>query len=277
MPINALRFIRKMRGGAQAHLLEADDGHYYVVKFRNNPQHRRILINELIAGAFLDYLQITTPAARVIHVGRQFLDENPDVHISLGQRRVEIEPGPHFGSRYPGDPVQVSVYDFIPDVLLRKVVNWDEFAAVLVFDKWLSNADSRQSIFYRARLRQPGVAERAGRPKAGFVAEMIDHGYILGGPHWEFTDSAVQGLFFRPAVYEGIRSIHDFQPWLERVLNFPESVVDDTLKRIPLQWLDGEGGELERLLELLMRRRRRVPDLISDCRAGRSNPFPNWD
>jgi hypothetical protein len=42
MPVNARRFIRKMRGGAQAHLLEADDGDYYIVKFQNNPQHRRI-------------------------------------------------------------------------------------------------------------------------------------------------------------------------------------------------------------------------------------------
>ena len=46
MPLKALRFVRKMRGGAQAHLIEAHDGNYYVVKFRNNPQHRRILVNE---------------------------------------------------------------------------------------------------------------------------------------------------------------------------------------------------------------------------------------
>ena len=54
MPIQATRLIRKMRGGAQAHLLECDDGHFYVVKFRNNPQHRRILINEWIASVFLN-------------------------------------------------------------------------------------------------------------------------------------------------------------------------------------------------------------------------------
>ena len=38
-----------MRGGAQSHLMFADDGHYYVVKFQNNPQHIRVLANELIA------------------------------------------------------------------------------------------------------------------------------------------------------------------------------------------------------------------------------------
>jgi hypothetical protein len=40
MPIRALRMVRKMRGGAQAHLLECEDGNFYVVKFVNNPQHR---------------------------------------------------------------------------------------------------------------------------------------------------------------------------------------------------------------------------------------------
>ena len=77
MPVDARRLIRKMRGGAQAHLIEAADGHYYVVKFLNNPQHRRILVNEWIGSVFLRYLGISTPAAAVIRVTQTFLDENP--------------------------------------------------------------------------------------------------------------------------------------------------------------------------------------------------------
>ena len=61
MPIQARKLIRKMRGGAQAHLLECADGGFYVVKFVNNPQHRRILINEWLANSFLRYLQIHVP------------------------------------------------------------------------------------------------------------------------------------------------------------------------------------------------------------------------
>ena len=41
--------IRRMRGGAQSHLMRCSDGHYYIVKFQNNLQHRRILVNE-VAG-----------------------------------------------------------------------------------------------------------------------------------------------------------------------------------------------------------------------------------
>lgn len=198
MPVQATRLIRKMRGGAQAHLLECDDGHFYVVKFRNNPQHRRILINEWMASVFLNYLQISTPPAAIVSLSAVFLQANPDVHIQLGSRRQAVEPGWHFGSRYPGDPAKVMVYDFLPDTLLEKVVNANEFLGVLAFDKWMGNADARQSIFFRARLRQwqPSANEHAPRagfvaqaPRAGFVAQMMDHGYVFDGPHWNFPDS----------------------------------------------------------------------------------------
>ncbi len=76
MPVNARHFIRKMRGGAQAHLLEADDGHFYIVKFQNNPQHRRILINEWIAGEILSHLQVSSPVQQMVSVSREFLDRN---------------------------------------------------------------------------------------------------------------------------------------------------------------------------------------------------------
>src|SRR5256885_14127043 len=102
MPLTAVRHVRKMRGGAQAQLLEADDGHWYVVKFRNNPQHRRILINELLSAVFLDYLKISSPEVKLLDVTPAFLAANPEVHLTLGSRRIEVEPGWHFGSQYPG-------------------------------------------------------------------------------------------------------------------------------------------------------------------------------
>ena len=48
--------------------MECDDANFYEVKFRNNPQHRRILVNELIASVFLNYLQIATPETAIVNV-----------------------------------------------------------------------------------------------------------------------------------------------------------------------------------------------------------------
>ena len=70
-----------MRGGAQAHLLEADDGNWYVVKFRNNPQHRRVLINELLSSVFLDYLKIAAPETAIIQLAPAFLTANSELHM----------------------------------------------------------------------------------------------------------------------------------------------------------------------------------------------------
>ena len=229
MPVNAVRLVRKMRGGAQAHLLEADDGHFYVVKFRNNPQHRRVLVNEWIASTFLQYLQVAAPETAIVRLTPEFLAGNPEVSIALGNERRPAEAGWHFGSRYPGDPNRVAVYDFVPDALLDRVENRNEFLGVLVFDKWTGNADARQSIFLRARLREYVPTFQGHALRVGFLALMVDHGYIFNGPHWEYADSPLMGLYFRPKVYSHVRGWDEFQPWLDRVLNFPEEVVDDAL------------------------------------------------
>jgi hypothetical protein len=276
MPVDARRLIRKMRGGAQAHLIEAADGHSYVVKFLNNPQHRRILVNEWIASVFLRYLGIAAPEAAVINLSAGFLASNPEVYIQLGDRREEVAAGWHYGSRFPGDPLRMNVFDYLPDTLLSEVENLSQFAAVLAFDKWMGNADSRQAIFFRARLLEPAYQAPDAEPRVGFVAQMIDHGFIFEGPQWRFGDSAVRGLYFRPRVYAHVRGLADFEPWLERIRYFPEQVVDLALRGIPRTWIGEDQNALERLLEQLLRRRARVAGLLEACRADRSNPFPAW-
>ena len=273
MPVAAHRLTRKMRGGAQAHLIEASDGHSYVVKFHNNPQHRRILVNEWIASTFLHYLDIAAPETAMVELTEDFLAATPDVHIQLGRERRAVTPGWHFGSRFPGDPMRTVVYDFLPDTLLEHVENLRDFLGVLAFDKWMGNADSRQAIFFRARVHDPLAANP---PRLGFVAQMVDNGYVFEGPHWRWGESPIQGLYFRPLVYRTVRGLAEFEPWLDRIRNFPEEVVDQAVKRIPPAWLEGDEDELERLLERLLRRRERMPDLIEQCRSGRSNPFPIW-
>ena len=276
MPVNARHFIRKMRGGAQSHLLEADDGHYYIVKFQNNPQHRRILVNEWIAGEILSYLRISSPEQRIVAVSREFLDRNPDVGLRTGTRHIGVEPGWHFGSRHPGTPQSTAIYDFIPDALLGQVANADQFLASLVYDRWVANSDGRQSIFFRAQLKdwlaQPGIPPR----KMGFVALMIDHGYSFNGPNWDFPESAVTGLYPRRTVYSRVRSIDDFDPWLTRVIHFPEEVLDRALRQIPPDWIGEDEAALEKMLERLLGRRKRVPDLLHACRKASVDPFPRW-
>jgi hypothetical protein len=92
----------------------------------------------LVASVFLKYLQLSSAGAALIHVSEESIRANPDVSIELGTKRMPVSTGRQFGSRYPGDPSKMAVYDFVPDTLLHQVRNLSDFLGVLVFDKWVS-------------------------------------------------------------------------------------------------------------------------------------------
>jgi HipA-like kinase len=276
MPVRARNLIRKLRGGAQAHLMEGEDGGFYVVKFSNNPQHRRILINEWLAASFLRFLQLHVPETALIELTPDFIASSPDLYLSIGPRREPVPPGLHFGSRMAVDPNRVAIFDFLPDKLLHKIENRADFLGALVFDKWVANADSRQAVFFRARAKLWTPLKGETPARIGFFAQMIDHGFAFNGPHWEFPDSPIQGLYFRTTVYDEVRSLNSFEPWLSMVQNFPLEVLDSAWKEIPREWLQDDEAALEALLEMLVKRRGRVPALIEDLHRKRASAFANW-
>src|SRR5260221_11762018 len=134
--LRALEQIRRMRGGAQSHLMRCDDGFYYVVKFQNNPQHRRILVNELLGTRLAARLGLPTVPGEIFAVSQELIRLTPELAMELPRARIHSQPGLQFGSRYPGDPRQLALHDFLPDAQLREVANLHEFIVMLAFDTW---------------------------------------------------------------------------------------------------------------------------------------------
>ncbi len=87
----ALEQIRRMRGRAQCHLMRCSDGHYYVVKFQNNPQHRRILVNELLGTCLAARLGLPTVPVAIIDVPEELIRLTPDLQH---QRTAHAVPRP---------------------------------------------------------------------------------------------------------------------------------------------------------------------------------------
>ena len=48
--------------------MRCDDGGYYIVKFRNNPQHLRVLANEMLATRLAARLGLCVPQVEVVEV-----------------------------------------------------------------------------------------------------------------------------------------------------------------------------------------------------------------
>src|ERR1700678_3176369 len=91
-----------MRGGAQGQLMLGSDGHAYVVKFQNNPQHERVLANEFLASRLALAAGLTAPEAVLVEVTGWLVENTPELEIDLGRTRKRCSAGLQFGSRFVG-------------------------------------------------------------------------------------------------------------------------------------------------------------------------------
>jgi len=276
----ALEQIRRMRGGAQSHLMRCSDGYYYVVKFQNNPQHRRVLVNELLGTNLARRMGLPTAPVGIVEVSEQLIRLTPDLAMELPRQRVPCQAGLQFGSRYPGDPRRLTLHDFLPDEQLRNVTNLHDFAGMLVFDKWTCNTNGRQTLFFQKKQEEEREAasllarESAGAP---YNTLMIDQGFCFNAGEWNFPDAPLRGLYARNRVYEGVTGMESFAPWLDRLeKQMTERTMDEIGEQIPPSWYEDDYDAVSRLLEQLLRRRSRVPDLIMEAKKSNRQPFPNW-
>ncbi len=296
----AVEHVRRMRGGAQAQLMRCDDDAYYIVKFQNNPQHLRILANEMLATRLAARLGLVVPQVDVVEVREEIIAYTPDLVIQMGLGRKPCAAGRQFGSQFPGHPARMAVHDFLPDEQLCGVRNPWDFLGVLVFDKWTCNTNGRQAIFFREAGNPPDPGE-PGAPDSppgsgalgratpgqttrypnsystGYIAMMIDFGFCFNAGEWDFPDAPLRGLYARHRVYDRVTNLESFEPWLARLeKQITERVLGEEAARIPPEWYGGDWTELERLIERLYRRRERVRELILSARNSGRDPFPNW-
>jgi hypothetical protein len=88
--ISAIQHLRPLRGGAQAHLLRASDGACYVIKFQNNPQHIRVLANEMFATDLGLALGLPMPRVEVIEVSDWLIEQTEDPPNQPGWRQDSV-------------------------------------------------------------------------------------------------------------------------------------------------------------------------------------------
>src|SRR5271165_3149516 len=95
----AVEHIRRMRGGAQSHLMRCSDRSLYVVKFVNNPQHIRVLANEMLGAGLARWIGLPMPDTAVVDVGYDLIRRTPELRVQLEKQTVLCAPGLQFGSR----------------------------------------------------------------------------------------------------------------------------------------------------------------------------------
>ena len=262
--ISAIQHLRPLRGGAQAHLLKASDGACYVTKFQNNPQHIRVLANEMLATNLGLALGLPMPRVEVIEVSDWLIEHTEDLRITLGGAKIPCRSGKQLGSLYVGGGSPAMTLDYLPHELLQGLRNLSDFARVLVLDKWTCNSDGRQAIFSKARRRQR------------YAATFIDQGYCFNAGEWTFPDSPLRGAYANNCVYDGVAGWEAFEPALSRAAEMDAQTIWRCAADIPEEWYEGDRDGLDRLVQALHQRRGAIRKLIGEFRRSSRNPFPNW-
>jgi len=264
--VRATEFTRPMRGRSEPWLVRCDDGAYYVVKFPDNPQHVRVLANEMLACRLARLVGLPVAAIAFVVLVPEPAGPAPTPRSNVRPRPERRTGSLSFGSRFPGPPERTLVVDFLPDRLLSKVENLvDIFVGGFVFDKWTCNCDARQVVFFRS-------AEDAGRPYMGLL---IDQGSCFNGAAWNFPDSPIRSLYPRRLVYDTVTSLESFEPFISRIESLEPINIERCAADIPSEWRCPDPGELNPLLSRLYARRKKLRQLILEAR-NTSRFFRNW-
>jgi hypothetical protein len=244
--------------------MRASDNHFYVTKFRNNPQDVRILANEYLGTKLGTMLGLPMPEVRVIDVSEWLTSNSPELKIETAGVSIPCASGLQFGSRYVVDPQHTPVLDYLPETMLSRVSNRQDFHRMLVFDKWTGNSDGRQAVF----VKPAGTRS--------YRALFIDQGYCFNAGEWNFPDSPLRGIFARNSVYENVTGWDSFEPVLSRIEQIELADIWSIAREIPKEWYRDDIEGLSRLIESLHQRRILVRELITGFRKSSRNPFPNW-
>jgi hypothetical protein len=263
--VTAVQAIRRMRGGAQSQLMLGADGNLWVVKFQNNPQHLRVLANELIATRIAEAVGLPVPRSDVVEVSEWLIANSAEMVIDQGRgKRERCAPGLQFGSQFVGGLMPGQVVDYLPEPQMVEVRNLADFAGMLVVDKWTGNCNGRQAVF-----------ERRPRERR-YRATFIDQGFCFNAGEWTFPDPPLRGVYGRNQVYEKVMGWGSLEPWLGRVEEFAVETLGKIAEQVPPEWYGGDPGTIEHLMETLLARRSRVRELIGQFRESNREPFPNW-
>ena len=244
--IQAVRFLRSLRGGGQSALIQADDGFDYILKWHNNLQGKQVTSNEVIGTELYTKLGLSVPEWRGVWVSDQFIDNNCDLWFETESGRVRPTPGLQFASRRVGQ-AESSVFEVLPGAWYSRVKNRDEFWGALAIDVWAEHIDARQALF----LQEPGTELLS--------AIFIDHGHMFGGPN------GAQTVRVRPCLHPNLQayladSLTDrLQPWIDRIEKLETADAQQIYNALPAEW---RSNEAKRTISVLFERACNVRQMV---------------
>lgn len=252
----AIQYIKPMKlGWTRPHIFRCDNQELYVVKFINNPDGTGVLANEWIASRLGRMLKLPVAKSSKILITDELLDMYPEL------KRMEIDSGLHFGSRFEKDGVNVGDHIDLSDCR-----NVESAAGMIVFDHWINNWDRHRT---QANLLYLEIRKEI---------LLIDHSDAFFGPDWNMEawwDHPEDIDVFWGPLYEKfvpyIDNSNPFGKYLSAIESLSENDLRSATRGLPGQWSIPED-DLNQLIDFLLYRKDRIRYALHELIAY----FPSW-
>jgi hypothetical protein len=245
-PVQAERFVRKLRGGSQPVLVEGTDKLTYVLKFANNLQGPNLLFNESVGTELFRTCGLPVSPWKPIVLTREFVDRTPDCWMESDLGELRPTPGICFGSVFLGAP-KTRPLELLPGPYFAYVRNRNCFWLAWLLDVCCQHVDNRQAMF-------------VGSSTSGYRSWFIDMGHMFGGPIGDQElHHPIQPRYLDERIYPKLER-EEKSAYLETIRNLDADAIWDVVNSLPEEWISVSALRgLSRSLNLLA-----TPELVQE-------------
>jgi hypothetical protein len=243
--IYPVQYIKSLNGKSCPKLILFSNGLKYVVKFKNNRQGTKVLVNEYVVGHLANLLSLPVAPFRIVDISEEFIMENPDL------AKHAFESGNQFASLYI-DNCSPLKKKFLTRNKVT-ITNCDSLAGMIVFDHWVNNTDRGTNNI----LLEPY--------KGKFYLHMIDHANSFPkGFKWtkRTLKKKPREIVHRWCASQLRGQRNKLNSYLKKILNLPDEKIHEVVESIPENWDVSEKEKME-LLTYIVKMNKVLPDLIS--------------
>jgi hypothetical protein len=218
-------------GGSLPQLFDVAGLGYCIVKYKENPQGLKSLVNELIGFQLADILVIEHPLCGIVEIDN-FSIGGLKLPIFDDGYDFSIKPGLHFYSQWL-ESAKVATVNLFKNS--KRLQNPGMMAGIVVLDLLLSNWDRKPT--------NPNLIVHMTGKKSQLA--LIDLGFAFGSSIWEIgniTDTALPPQH-GPLPYSGNMAgffAHlrpkDFTQYVGRLSGINSSAISQIIGQVPSEW-----------------------------------------